>query len=41
MDMPLEPSAPSRVVLASLPGALSNLAFCELGKEFIEVATSR
>ena len=41
MDMFLEPIAWLLVVLASLLGTLANLAFYELGKQGIEVVTSR
>jgi hypothetical protein len=41
MDMLLEPIAWLLVVLASSLGTLANLAFYELGKQGIEVVTSR
>jgi hypothetical protein len=41
MDVLLEPKAWLLIVLASLLGALTNLALRELGKEGIEVVTSR
>ena len=41
MDMFLEPIAWLLVVLVSLLGTLANLAFYELGKQGIEVVSSR